>query len=310
MTSIGIIGECMVELFRAEASASQDELFKKRFGGDTYNTAYYLAQCSQGAIGVSYITALGDDSLSDEMITTFATAGVQTDLIEKISGAVPGLYMIQTDDHGERSFLYWRSQAPARQLFQTAFTEQLKAGLMTKDWLCFSGITLAILYPEGREELFQLCRDFRSKGGKVAFDSNYRPRLWQDRDEAKYVLNQAYSLCDLALPSYDDEKLLFDQEDTNQSIQRISKLGVDEIILKNGSDSVTSYSDGEVQVFPVEAAKVVKDTTAAGDSFNAGYLWARLSGKSLENSITIAGEIARQVIAQQGAIVPIIAPAL
>ncbi|MCZ4282722.1 sugar kinase [Kiloniella laminariae] len=310
MTSIGIIGECMVELFRAEESSQQNELFKKRFGGDTYNTAYYLAQCARGNMEVSYITALGDDSLSCEMIDTFAAAGVGTDLIEKIPGAVPGLYMIQTDEKGERSFLYWRAQAPARQLFQTAFSEQLKAGLMQKDWLCFSGITLAILYPEGREELFQLCRDFRAKGGKIAFDSNYRPRLWQDSDEAKYVLNQAYSLCDLALPSHDDEKLLFGLENTDQSIQRISKLGVHEIVLKNGSESVTIYTDGDVQIFPVETASVIKDTTAAGDSFNAGYLWARLSGKEIGVSAATAGEIARQVIAQQGAIVPITVPSI
>ncbi len=314
MTSIGIIGECMIELSRAENHKPDSELYQKRYGGDTYNTAYYIAQCanqsSQRDINVNYVTALGDDDISDDMIETFAKAGVNTDLIEQIPGNVPGLYTIQTDPKGERSFLYWRSQAPVRQLFQTANTAKLKSDLLKCDWLYFSGITLAILYPEGRHELFKLCREFRAQGGKVAFDINYRPRLWNNIEEAKDIINQAYGICDLALPSYDDEILLFNVTTPTQAMERIVNYGVKEVVLKNGSKEITLYSDSQIHTLPVTPAKIVKDTTSAGDSFNAGYICARLMGKPVTEAADIAGQLARQVISQVGAIVPITPPTL
>ena len=304
----------MIELSRAESSDIDEGLYQKRYGGDTYNTAYYIAQCAQQSakkdLTVNYVTALGDDDISDDMISNFAKAGVHTELIEQVPGAVPGLYAIQTDEHGERSFLYWRSEAPARQLFQTQGASKLKSALMKNDWLYFSGITLAILYPAGRNELFKLCEEFRSKGGKVAFDINYRPRLWKDEEEARDVINQAYRLCDLALPSYDDEVLLFGVESPTEVIERIVELGVDEIVLKDGSKEISIYSEKLVQKRSVTSAEVVKDTTAAGDSFNAGYLYTRLAGKSVVEATDIAGQLARQVISQVGAIVPVTIPTL
>ncbi|MFD2205268.1 sugar kinase [Kiloniella antarctica] len=309
MISIGIIGECMIELSRAEGYAAELDLYKKRYGGDTYNTAYYLAQCSKMNIDqnitVNYITALGDDDVSNHMITTFSKAGVKTDLIEQVPKAVPGLYAIQTDDQGERSFLYWRSEAPVRKLFQTEGAEQLKSSLLKQDWLYFSGITLAVLYPEGRHQLFELCKKFRAKGGKVAFDINYRPRLWDSTKIAQEVINQAYDVCDLALPSYDDEKLLFDVTTPSQAIDRILSYGAEEIVLKNGSDSITVYSYGVSQEISVSPAKEVKDTTSAGDSFNAGYIYARLMNKPVTAATDIGRQLASQVIGKIGAIVPV-----
>ncbi|WP_052741950.1 sugar kinase [Kiloniella litopenaei] len=318
MTSIGIIGECMIELSRAdisgasasgtEVSGNQRELYQKRYGGDTYNTAYYLAQCAKSAIDVNYVTALGDDTISADMISTFSNAGVNTDLIEKIPGAVPGLYAIQTDENGERSFLYWRSEAPARQLFQTPQSETLKAELMKKDWLYFSGITLAILYPKGREAFFEFCQAFRAQGGKIAFDINYRPRLWASEDEARSIIDRAYAICDLALPSYDDETLLFKVNSPQEAIDRITKLGAKEVVLKNGAEKVYVHSHGQTEKHAIVPATDVKDTTSAGDSFNAGYLYARLSEQDTPTAVKAGANLAKQVIAQTGAIVPVTPP--
>ncbi|KLN59675.1 hypothetical protein WH96_16620 [Kiloniella spongiae] len=289
-------------------SGNQDELYQKRYGGDTYNTAYYLAQCAKSAIDVSYVTALGDDTISEDMISTFSTAGVNTDLIEKIPGAVPGLYAIQTDEHGERSFLYWRSEAPARQLFQTPQSETLKSELLKKDWLYFSGITLAILHSKGREAFFEFCQDFQAKGGKIAFDINYRPRLWVSKDEARSIIDKAYAISDLALPSYDDETLLFKVSSPQEAIDRITKLGAKEVALKNGAEEVYVHSHGETEKHDIIPANIVTDTTSAGDSFNAGYLYARLSGQDTPAAVKAGANLAKQVIAKAGAIVPVTPP--
>ena len=84
-------------------------------GGDTFNTAVYMARAG---IDVAYATALGDDPYSDGIVSMAAAEGIGTDLILRVPGRLPGLYMIETDPKGERRFRYWRDEAPARELFE------------------------------------------------------------------------------------------------------------------------------------------------------------------------------------------------
>ncbi len=299
---IGVIGECMIELFdRGDGSCLRG------FGGDTLNTAIYLARCAGTAIDVHYVTALGDDPYSDEMLAAWQAEGLFTDCVERLPGGVPGLYLIRTDAAGERSFYYWREQAPARKLFQTPGANTLEQQLGAFDWLYFSAITLAVLEPAGRRQLLDFLGAFRSAGGKVAFDSNYRPRLWPADDAADWV-TRAYRNCDLAMPSIDDESALWRDADPASVLARLSELGCAEIVLKRGGDSCLVSLAGARHEYPVAPPERVIDTTAAGDSFNAGYLAARLQGGTVEASVGAGQRVARQVIGQRGAVVPIDLP--
>ena len=51
------------------------------------------------------------------MLSGWATGGVGTDLVQRLPGRLPGLYVIQTNSGGERRSLYWRDSAAARRLF-------------------------------------------------------------------------------------------------------------------------------------------------------------------------------------------------
>ncbi|MFA0350717.1 PfkB family carbohydrate kinase, partial [Vibrio sp. 10N.222.55.C6] len=91
------------------------------FGGDTLNAAVDLsrgceANLNQDDIKVSYVTALGADPISKGMLERWQQEGVSTDLVLQDSQRTPGLYLIQLDDAGERTFLYWRNQSAARYL--------------------------------------------------------------------------------------------------------------------------------------------------------------------------------------------------
>src|SRR5438105_8180279 len=113
--AIAAVGECMVEL---AASRHHERHYERRYGGDTLNTTVYLARLLQGSgIGVYYVTRLGDDRLSRWMIAGWQAEGIDCGFIEMVKGRLPGLYVIDTDEKGERSFTYWRSEAPARELF-------------------------------------------------------------------------------------------------------------------------------------------------------------------------------------------------
>src|SRR5258705_12786381 len=108
MTRVACIGECMIELRQAPGG-----LYSRGFGGDTLNTAVYLARLG---IDVDYITALGDDSLSDEMIAGWSAEGVGTGRVARLRGKLPGIYLIETDQQGERRFFHCRERSAAPQL--------------------------------------------------------------------------------------------------------------------------------------------------------------------------------------------------
>src|SRR5437764_1731760 len=107
--SIVSIGEVMIELTRGP-----DARYGLSFGGDTFNTAVYLARAG---IDVAFATALGDDPFSNAILALTAAEGVDADLILRVGGRLPGLYMV--DGPAERpQFYYWRGEAPARDLFE------------------------------------------------------------------------------------------------------------------------------------------------------------------------------------------------
>ena len=140
------IGEPMIELARSPQGPLS---YDRRYGGDTLNTAVYLARLLKPETArIHYVTRLGDDPLSDWMIKGFASEGIDCSLIARVKDRRPGLYIIDTDERGERSFSYWRSEAPARQLFEES---DLAEQLSSADAIYTSGITLAILSEEGRE---------------------------------------------------------------------------------------------------------------------------------------------------------------
>jgi 2-dehydro-3-deoxygluconokinase len=147
----------MIELSETAGSATPGGSMHRTFGGDTLNTAVYLAR-SLGEVPaeVHYVTALGDDPFSAEMLAAWQREGVRTDLVFSLPGKLPGLYIIRTDAGGERTFHYWRSAAAARELLRPEQAENLADGLNGFDLVYLSGITLGILDAASRARLFTL----------------------------------------------------------------------------------------------------------------------------------------------------------
>jgi len=309
MLRIASIGECMIELSETAAAGEPGGDMQRTFGGDTLNTAVYLTRCLKQAempsgAEVHYVTALGDDPFSAEMLAAWQHEGIATGLVACLPGRLPGLYIIRTDVAGERTFHYWRSAAAARELFRAEQAETLAAALGGFDLVYLSAITLGILDSESRERLFALLDALRHSGCRIAFDSNYRPRLWTSRTEAQEAVGRALGLAALALPTFDDEAALFGDADPEATAARLHALGVEEVVVKCGAEpSLVSRRGQQARVAAETVARVV-DTTAAGDSFNAAYLAARLNGADPQTAAAAGHRLAARVIATKGAIIP------
>jgi 2-dehydro-3-deoxygluconokinase len=300
MIRVASIGECMIEL-RHRGAAVLD----LAYGGDTLNTAVYLARLIRDRDArVHYVSALGDDAYSDGMLAMWQDEHIATDLVARLPGRLPGLYTIRTDARGERTFTYWRSASAARDMLRGARAGQVAAALEGYDLLYLSGITLSILDPPQRAALLAIADLVREHGGRVAFDSNYRPVGWPNPETARAAFEEMLSRVDIALPTLDDEQALFGVQDAPECADRLRQRGVSEVAIKLGRAGCFLSSAKFTGEIPAEPVHVVVDSTAAGDSFNAGCLAARLLGADPPRAARLGNRLAARVIAYPGAIIP------
>jgi 2-dehydro-3-deoxygluconokinase len=294
MAGVACIGECMIELKQAGGG-----LYSRGFGGDTLNTAVYLARLG---VAVDYITALGDDPLSDEMVAGWAAEGVGTSKVARLAGRLPGIYLIATDASGERRFFHWRETAAARSLLDLPETESLLQSLGGYDLVYLSAITLSIFTESGRGRLLAALRQARSRGTRVAFDTNFRARGWPDLNIARRIFREAFEASDIALASTEDLLPLYPGENTEALL---AKIPGSEVVLKLAEPASVLRVAGapcRIEAEPVTAPVV--DTTAAGDSFAAAYLASRLAGAGPVEAARAGHRLAGVVVCHPGAIIP------
>lgn len=299
MKKLALIGECMIEL-----NGEPFGHMRQTYGGDTLNTATYVARvCLPNQIEVSYVSALGQDKLSQGMIEHWQADGINTDFVLRDAARSAGLYLIQLDKQGERTFLYWRNQSAARYLLQHPDYPNVLEKLKSVDMVYLSGISLAILPENDRTLLINQLAELKKVGVEIAFDSNYRPKLWDSLQQAQECYKALLPLVDVALVTFDDEEMLWGDKDEQATITRLSSFGIPKIIVKQGSKGAL-IAVGKQQTFvPTIPVKNVVDTTSAGDSFNAGFLTGYLQGKSLEICCQQGNQVAGIVIQHKGAII-------
>jgi 2-dehydro-3-deoxygluconokinase len=289
------IGECMAEL-----QATDGGLYRLGFAGDTLNTAWYMRALTRaGEVTVDYATAVGTDSLSSKMLAFLKANGVGTRFIREIPDRTVGLYLI-TLTGAERNFTYWRSASAARLLAEDK--EALAASLSQADAIYFSGITLAILSPGHRRNLLAILQEMKLRGATIAFDSNARRRLWPSDRAMKAAMIEGYKAATLALPTFSDDQALFGDATPAECAKRIAGYGVQEIVVKDGGNPcVVSVGTNLISVTP-ESVQDIVDTTGAGDSFNAGYLAARMSNQEPVDAAKLGHRVAGRVIRERGAL--------
>ena len=277
-----------------ELREGPDGSLRRGFGGDTLNTALYLARLG---VAVDYVTAVGDDEWSAEMVARWEAEGVRTDLVRRLPGRLRGLYVIQTDPSGERRFLYWRDRAAARDVFHHLGL----AALDPFDLLYLSGITLSIYAEDIRAALLETLGRARGRGARVVFDTNFRPRGWPDPALARSLYGRMFAMADTVLASAEDLWLLYGAAGEDALLDQARGA---EIVLKLGHPASRVIHRGRDTT--VEAAPVTRvvDTTAAGDSFAAAYLAARLRGIDPVAAARAGHTLAGIVVGHPGAIIP------
>lgn len=299
MTRIACIGECMIEL-----SPDGERTMRLAYAGDVCNTAVSLARLSRGEdLVVQFVTRLGDERHSDAMLASWSSEGIDTRLVDRLEGRAPGLYLIELDERGERSFTYYRSESAARALFtDDAHASAVRDGLEGAGWVFLSGVTVSLLGSAAHERLLATLDAVRAQGTRVAFDTNYRRRGWPDAATARERIAAVLDRCDLALPTFDDERELFGDRDVEECLDRLAGHGVREVAVKLGDRGACVASGGAAEHVAPAADVEIVDTTGAGDAFDAGYLHARIVGLDPVDAAREGNELAAVVLGHRGAI--------
>jgi 2-dehydro-3-deoxygluconokinase len=299
--SVAFIGEPLLEM-----APLGENRFRLGVAGDVLNCAIALAQCGAQAF---LATATGSDENSLRIEQTANSFAVDTSLLVRDANHQSGLYMISNDAEGERSFTYWRNDSAARHLFSNK--KSLLALLQKLDAMggvYLSGISLAIMAPACRSLLLSWLKDYKSSGGVIIFDTNYRASLWSSAGEFREASEAIIETSSIFLPSMEDLLEVYQGRNADDIIAILRQQPVPEIVISNGASSVRAIheSDGMKAelLFDVAEVEHIVDTTGAGDAFNGAYLAARISGADIKKSIAAGVYLSSLVIGHQGALLP------
>lgn len=297
MLSVVAAGECMIE-FAPDGKGA----WQMGFAGDTFNTLWTLRALLPANAQADYVTAFGDDDFSQRQMAFFGDHEIGTADSLQLAGGRPGLYAISLKG-AERSFTYWRSDSAARHLADDP--RRLGRSLAARDLIYFSGITLAILPADSRPVFRAAIVAARASGARIAFDPNYRPRLWESPETATAEIGSAAANADFVLPTFDDESALFGDATPQETAGRLFWAGVEECVVKNGAEPALVCKSGQFDAVPALSGVRAVDTSGAGDAFNGGYLAARLLGRDPTAAARLAHQVAASAVSVRGALTPV-----
>ncbi|MCL5947512.1 MAG: sugar kinase [Chloroflexi bacterium] len=287
------LGECMIELFADRPLAEATTLIKT-FGGDTCNA---LVAAARLGTSTGFITRVGDDPFRDFLLHAWRREGIDTSLCRIVPG-FNGLYLIALGNNGAREFIYYRSGSAASTLEPADLDQE---ALRQCRMLLVSGISQAISVT-ARAAVQVASGIVHRHGGDVAYDPNFRPRLW-NAEEARAALTALLPTIAIALPSAPEESdLLLGVTDPAEIADFYLSHGVKIVAVKCGERGVFVADEGASCWVEAVPPRQVIDTSGAGDTFNGAFLHAILRGFSLRTAAQLGATAASLKVEGRGAV--------
>jgi len=272
---------------------------KINFGGDTYNSAVYFSRLTNNKTNTFYSTALGKDKFSKKMISRFKNENIKCDYIRTDGENPPGLYSIEINEKGERSFSYWRDQSPSKYIFLGSKGKKLVKDINNADVFYYTGISAGILDEKQRKDLIKI----GSTATICGFDFNYRSQLHYNKKVSQLLFNEINNRVDIHFVSFDDARELFKIKNPLEIFEIINEKK-NLILIRYKNSIIFKNKQQEIKTVTVPHGEVV-DTTAAGDAFNGSFLAIMNNNKNVpvEENILISHSVTREVIKHRGAII-------
>ena len=289
-TGLLCLGEPLVEF-----NQQTDGSFLPGFGSDVSNVAISLAR--QGA-RTGLLARVGGDQFGGALRQLWQTEGVNDEHIRTVATGETGLYFVTHHEDGHQ-FTYRRRRSAASEYETSDLPEE---GLKGCRMFYASGISLAVSETM-RAAVVEAARTSRANGGLFAFDPNLRTKLWP-LEQAKQATHSTMEICDIALPSLEDERQIIYVGSPEDIVKFYHSLGASEVILTLGREGVVASDGSERNVIASENVQAL-DATGDGDCFNGAYLAGRLRGQSVFEAAAWANVAAALSTRGLGAVAPI-----
>jgi 2-dehydro-3-deoxygluconokinase len=285
------LGECLVEFNREESGA-----FHPGFAGDAFNALFYAARLGART---GFISSVGDDLFTPMIVEGIEREGIDTSRLLRVEGRRNGLYFIELDERGEYTFHFWRERSAATLTLLRQEIQELASYISTARVLLITGVTLAVMGGEGRlKELLEMVKGATA----IAFDTNYRARLWSSPAAYRERFEEILPLIDILLPTRSDLEAIYPGEPIASVIERCAVAGPATIAMKCGADGCALRDGSALHIQPPPEPIEPIDTTGAGDAFNAGFLTMLLRDEPLERCCAAGQRVAARALRVRGAI--------
>lgn len=293
------LGEPMLEFNQLPPGPDGRSLYLEGHGGDTSNAA--VAAARQGA-KVGILTALGQDPAGESFIALWAREGIETAHVRRDPRHQTGVYFVFHGPQGHE-FLHYRANSAAAHY---APADLAREAFATARILYASGISQGIS-TAAADATFAAIALARSAGARVAYDTNYRPRLWPPA-RARAVMEAAIAASDIVFPGLDDAAAMLGLAAPEAILDHYLRLGPAIVVLRCGPAGAWLATRDARQYLPGHQVAAV-DATGAGDTFCGAFLARTLAGDAPEDAARYANAAAALKCTGYGAVAPIPRPA-
>ena len=290
---IAVIGECLVEL-SANGSLADTSTLNKFFGGDTVTTAVAIARLGGN---VTYVTKVGNDGFSEFILSALQKENVDTSLI-KTNEEQNGMYIVSHTLENKEVLYYKRKTAATKLSIEDLTEEHIK-----KLKLVYSTGVVQSLSASSRELVRESFRIAKENDVTTAYDPNYTSCFMNSSDTKEYF-EEIIDYTDVIFLSLkNDAARLYEFESIDKVIKYFWDRGVKIVVVKSHIDKgyYTGYN-GDISITEFYNTQKAIDTTASGDVFNGGFLYALTNGYAPADAAKFASVVTGLQTQNYGAI--------
>ncbi len=256
-------------------------------GGCAVNAAIDLKKLGAD---ISLSCLIGNDGFGSMLLTKFKEVGLDTKGVIVSNDVSTTVSIVLINSNGERSFLYNPGSA-------AVFTkEHIDKKLTDEADIIFVAGEMLLPSFEGKD-LAEFFSEMRSKGKITVMDTAWdKDGKWLER------IKDALPFTDLFMPSREEAELISGKTDPDEIADFFFDCGCRSVIIKLGKEGALICPERETRFRQGCApCREVVDTTGAGDSFCAGFLFGISNGWSFERSARFASCVASCCIEKTGA---------
>ena len=290
---IAVIGECLIEL-SANGSLADTSTLNKYFGGDTVTTAVAIARLGGS---VSYLTKVGNDGFSEFILSSLQKENIDTSMI-KTNDEQNGMYIVSNTQNNKEVLYYKRKTAATKLSVEDIDEETIK-----KLKLIYSTGVVQSLSASSRELIRETFKIAKENDVLTAYDPNYTS-CFMNSDDTKEYFEEIIGLTDIVFLSLKNDAVkLYEIDSVDKAINYFWDRGVKIVVIKSHIDNgyYVGYN-GEITFTEFYNSQKAIDTTASGDVFNGGFLYAIINGYTPSNAAKFAAVVSGLQTQNYGAI--------